>query len=295
LKAEVGRRRRSPVDVKEVIAVFDAAVKDTTTAGIRDACIIALLCEVGLRDLDVLALQVEDYDCACARLAFGPQGAGRVELSPVAKTALDRWLAIRGLQSGPLINPIRPHLMTTRAVSRPTLNDVLFRRARMGGIDPFTTDDVRRTGVLLTGGPWHVSQLALAQICEPFPVSKGNWAMAGSIEPSPCDPSTQAVIRFASRVASVRRSGILSRLDRLARLMSAGRDTALSFNWCALKPEQIPPSKLATEGLSLREINFMRRALHGVLKQGVSSGAVAQQVYASIVGREWIPKKRGRR
>jgi len=74
------------------------------------------------------------------------------------------------------------------------------------------------------------------------------------------------VIRFASRFASVRRAGILRRLDHLAQLLSDGKDNTLTFKWCELRPEEIPASDLLNEGLSLREINAMRNALHEVLK-----------------------------
>jgi len=170
LKPETSRRRRAPVEVYEAIAVFAAAVRDNSTTGVRDTCIIALLCGVGLRDLDLLALQLEDYDRASGRLAFGRQSVGQAELSSGAKAVLGRWLALRGLHSGPLINPVaRPHRIVTRPLSRTTLSDVLFRRARAARIDPFTPDDIRRTGVLLNGGLWYVSVSAQGSKLFPLP------------------------------------------------------------------------------------------------------------------------------
>ena len=66
---EAHRRRRSPVASEEFDAVFGAAVRDQSPYGARDGAIIALVCGTGLRNLDVVALQVEHVDLAASQLS----------------------------------------------------------------------------------------------------------------------------------------------------------------------------------------------------------------------------------
>jgi integrase len=78
-------------------AVFDAAVRDPSVYGARDAAIIALLCGSGLPELDLNALQVEHFDPGAAQLCL-PRDSRTlvVRLTPIALGALERWLSFRG-------------------------------------------------------------------------------------------------------------------------------------------------------------------------------------------------------
>lgn len=133
----------------EVRALFAACSADGTTAGRRDAAMLALLYGAGLRRSELVALNREDYDTPTGALAVR-RGKGRKERMVYATNgsaeALAAWLAVRGDQPGPLFWPI--HRSGKPEARRMTAHAVLFvlrKRGDEAGVGAFSPHNLRRT------------------------------------------------------------------------------------------------------------------------------------------------------
>ncbi len=116
---------------RELQKLFNACAKDESTAGRRDAAIIAVLYGGGLRRSEVVKLDRSDYDRDTGELRI--RGAkGRRDRTAYASNgtvdALAEWLEVRGDEPGPLFWPSagrgRPHMngrMTGQAVTAPMI------------------------------------------------------------------------------------------------------------------------------------------------------------------------------
>ncbi len=144
---------------RELQKLFNACAKDESTAGRRDAAIVAVLYGGGLRRSEVVKLDRSDYDRDTGELRIRG-GKGRKDRTAYASNgtvdALAEWLEVRGDDPGPLFWPSagrgRPHMngrMTGQAVML-----LLRKRAAGAKIAPLTPHDFRRTfiGDLLDDG-----------------------------------------------------------------------------------------------------------------------------------------------
>lgn len=135
------RQDRSGPSRDDVAALLDACC-DGSPAGLRDAAMIRLAHNVGLRRHEVVNLALADVELEHADGAIlRVLGKGRSELEPVrldpaTATSIRRWLEARGTEPGPLfvrLNRGTPagelHPMTGEAFRR-----VLIARARRVGI-----------------------------------------------------------------------------------------------------------------------------------------------------------------
>jgi site-specific recombinase XerD len=116
--------------------------------GVRDAAILALLYGCGLRRAEVVALNLEDYQPADKMMRVRGK-RNKQRLVPVvggAAAALGDWLALRGLDAGPLFTGVgnrnRGRRLTTQAIWK-----MVQTRARRAGIPAVSPHDFRRTFV----------------------------------------------------------------------------------------------------------------------------------------------------
>ncbi len=143
-----GMRGRA-LDRGEVGALFRACAADPTAAGTRDAALLAVLCALGLRRSEVVALDRGDYTAQSealvvragkgnkARLAYATGGAAR---------ALDAWLQVRGAEPGPLFWPVnKAGRLTTRRLTDQAVLTILRKRAAQASVPTFSPHDLRRT------------------------------------------------------------------------------------------------------------------------------------------------------
>jgi hypothetical protein len=275
----VARRRGGPVSAAEMDAVFQAAARDQTIYGVRDAGIIALFFGTGLRSPDLIALQVEHLHRPSALVSVRRDNLTRtVRLPPVAAAALDRWLDIRGLAPGPLFNPVkRPDRILLKPGSSAMLSDSLFRRCVETGILPFSPDDVSRTRSMWDCGRWYGAWGR-------NPRGAGGQLVQPEDHPRAAeDPNQMLVVRYLSHFGHARRSALLERLDRVAVLISDGKHKAFTLSWSKLHPDQVAPGSSAFEGLGLRELHLLKNALNGLLREGVAGGFLDQTLYTSVV------------
>jgi site-specific recombinase XerD len=140
----------------EISAMFAACANDQTSAGIRDAAILALL-RLGLRRQEIASLELADYNPAEKTLTVrGKRNKERlVLLMNAATAALADWLTVRGDDPGPLLRAVnKGGRILRKGISPQAVYNVLRKRARLAGVCDLTPHDWRRTfaGDLLDAG-----------------------------------------------------------------------------------------------------------------------------------------------
>lgn len=133
----------------ELRALFEACRDDPRANGARDAALLGVLYGTGLRRSELVTLDLADYTPDTwdlrvhrgkgrkARLCHAPTGCAR---------ALDRWIARRGSEPGPLFLPItRGGRIQKRRLTDQAVLDILVRRAHLACVPHFSPHDMRRT------------------------------------------------------------------------------------------------------------------------------------------------------
>ncbi|MBD2580116.1 site-specific integrase [Oscillatoria sp. FACHB-1406] len=163
----------------EEIAALLAGCKGSSARDQRDAALIAILRASGLRRSEVVKLAIHDWHPATNALEVrrGKRGKGRrVYLNAAAVEYLERWLALRGDEPGPLLCRIwkggglqLEHSLNSDAVWR-----ILRGRAAQVGLESFSPHDFRRTfcSDLLDAGVDIVTVQKLAGHASPVTTAK---------------------------------------------------------------------------------------------------------------------------
>lgn len=138
------------VNRDDIKSLFAACVADASPLAVRDAAIIAVLHATGMRRAECSDLKLGDYDQGEGRLHIqhGKGDKARlVYLNAGAQSALERWLAVRGDQSGPLFLRFRPHtkMPTAEGITPQSIWLMLIARADQAGIARPKPHDFRRT------------------------------------------------------------------------------------------------------------------------------------------------------
>jgi integrase/recombinase XerD len=157
-------RALSPAEIEKL---FETCSRDTSTAGVRDLALLALLYYGGLRRHEPLRLEPSDYGARDHRLSIvGKGNKGEFVYLEVkrARLALARWIRRRGQTPGPLFCALRRggrlQLVEeggerrARALTGDAVYRVVLRRASLAGVAPCTPHDLRRSAItnLLEGG-----------------------------------------------------------------------------------------------------------------------------------------------
>lgn len=152
-QAETGRHLGSG----EIAALINACY-DGTSAGLRDAAILAIGYGCGLRRSEIAGLDLADYDKEneALRIRHGKGNKERLCYLPDGTTAaLDGWLVARGGAAGALFYSIRRgDNMETKGLTDQAIYNILASRAAAANVKSFTPHDLRRTfaGDLLDNG-----------------------------------------------------------------------------------------------------------------------------------------------
>jgi integrase len=150
--------RGRALSATELGNLFAACEADQSAAGRRDAALLAVLYNCGLRRSELVALDLGDYDPAENALTVrsGKGNKARISYATDASiTLLETWLESRGLSSGPLFTPInKSGKIVLRRLSDQAVRKILLKRAAQTGVAPFSPHDLRRTmiGDLLDAG-----------------------------------------------------------------------------------------------------------------------------------------------
>lgn len=142
----------------ELRALF-AICNDGKNAGVRDQALLGILYGCGLRRAEAVALDCGDYykDANELKVRSGKGNKQRnVYLPPGAKTALDKWIWLRGEtvgheENGPLFLPVLKGKaviggrIVLRRLTDQSVMDILLRRAKQAGLKKTSPHDFRRT------------------------------------------------------------------------------------------------------------------------------------------------------
>ena len=126
--------------------LLDACETDDSIEGARDAAVIGLMLNAGLRRQEAVALQRGDYEDEDGRIKVASRrGLARsVILEGRTRAAVERWLRLRGAWSGPLIAALRPHGdIQMRGLTPSAINRLLAKRSDQAGCTGITPRDLR--------------------------------------------------------------------------------------------------------------------------------------------------------
>ena len=161
VKGERPHRGRHIAD-DEIAKLIEACIKDKTCRGIRDTAIICLAIASGMRRSEIAELHYSNFvRVGDEKAELRVHGKGnKVRLIPLnngALLALSKWLAVRGVDDGPMFYAITrgDGVMKGHGLSDEALAQMLAKRVTEAEIDQHTTwHDFRRSfaGNLLTNG-----------------------------------------------------------------------------------------------------------------------------------------------
>ncbi|HST04801.1 MAG TPA: tyrosine-type recombinase/integrase [Chloroflexia bacterium] len=141
--------RGRAVSRPELTALFEACSKDKSPAGRRDAAILAVLYNCGLRRSELVALDVADYDPeeSAVTIRSGKGRKARISYATdVSQRAIQSWLQLRTSSPGPMFTPInKAGKITLRRMSDQAVRKMLLKRAAQSGVAHFSPHDLRRT------------------------------------------------------------------------------------------------------------------------------------------------------
>lgn len=132
----------------EILALMQACENDSSSAGVRDAAIIAVMYSCGLRREEVV--NIEYYDPETGKLiVHGKRNKDRtVYLTNGAQRALADWLNIRRKEVGKIFWPInKSGKLINRNLTTQAIYNLLHKRAEEAGVGSFSPHDLRRTFV----------------------------------------------------------------------------------------------------------------------------------------------------
>lgn len=146
------------LSVGEKAALSAACQADRGPKGARDAALFALGFGCGLRRMEIVSLDLADFDPETGELKVR-RGKGRkarvCHVSAGCRPALDEWLEVRGDEPGPLLLPVnKGGRIERRRITTHAVYLCCQRRAAQARIKSFSPHDMRRTfiGDLLDAG-----------------------------------------------------------------------------------------------------------------------------------------------
>lgn len=139
------------LELAELRALLEVCKLDRTAAGARDAAFLALGYGCGLRQAELIGLDLEDFDQSDNSLLVHGKGKKerRAYIPEGALDALWYWLEVRDVDPGPLWHPITKG--GGRILARRRLNStnaawwICRKRAEQAGVRPFSPHDLRRS------------------------------------------------------------------------------------------------------------------------------------------------------
>lgn len=136
------------LDLREVGALLEACASDSTPAGARDACLLALMAGAGLRRAEAAGLRLEDWRARNHTLRV--RGKGNKERLVYledggTRRALSDWLRVRGPEPGALLVPVdaKGRLVTRHMTGQAVYYAVEKRRRQSAVGRRFSPHDLR--------------------------------------------------------------------------------------------------------------------------------------------------------
>lgn len=142
----------------ELAALCEVCAADPSAMGARDGAIFAVLYPGGLRRAEAASRELKHYDAATGALTVKGKGNKErvVYLTNGALQAMADWLAVRGLEPGPLFyaGTKTGAVVPGAGITAQALWYALDKRRHQAGLAPFSPHDLRRTfaGDMLDAG-----------------------------------------------------------------------------------------------------------------------------------------------
>jgi len=172
-----GKPRGRALSPDEIAALVQSCSGESTV-DVRDAALIAILRGGGIRRAEAVSLDLADFNLSTGGLEIR-EGKGKkyrtVYLPGPAHALVEKWLNLRGEESGPLLFPIRKGgEIQFRRMTPDGVLKILQRRAQLAGVDSFSPHDFRRTfcSDLLDAGVDIVTVQKLAGHASPVTTAK---------------------------------------------------------------------------------------------------------------------------
>ncbi len=131
----------------EIAKVFKAIAMTRNPAAARDGALMALLC-IGLRREEVASVQLNDYNQESGRLTVHGKGNKErsVFLTNGAKSAVDDWIAVRGVQTSMslLLQVNKGGIIVAKGITSQSVYSALLSRASSANVI-CSPHDLRRT------------------------------------------------------------------------------------------------------------------------------------------------------
>jgi integrase/recombinase XerD len=153
VKGVRAKRDRSgrALSAEELARLLDICQADTSPAGARDACLIALLAGGGLRRMESVSLNLSSYQPLTHQLKITGKGDKERTIyfeDGGTRRALRDWLRVRGLSPGALLLPVsKTGVIGDGRLHPSSVFKILERRARQARIRRVSPHDCRRTFV----------------------------------------------------------------------------------------------------------------------------------------------------
>jgi integrase len=143
-------KRLSALEIEQLTR---ACSSDRSPAGARDTALLALLRSANLRRSEAVQLELANYNIEQGILVFQRASGGvkrRFAADDATRSALERWILIRGPQQGPLFNPVnKGGRIDCRRLSEQALYIACQKRASEAGLPPTSPEDLRRAEPVL--------------------------------------------------------------------------------------------------------------------------------------------------
>jgi site-specific recombinase XerD len=132
----------------ELAALVCTCEADDSPAGVRDSAIVEIMYSTGLRRAELTDLDIKDYGPADGVMTVKGKG-NRTRLAYLVghpRNAVNKWLATRGVQSGPLFVAVnKGGGLGDGRLTGGAILQILRKRAAQAGVDAFSPHDLRRT------------------------------------------------------------------------------------------------------------------------------------------------------
>ena len=151
VQAPRGERLPTGRDIsqRERKELLQTCIEDPSSAGRRNAAILAMLMATGIRRAELVGLTMGclNLDTGEARIIGKGNKERVVYVLNGAKEALEDWLSVRGLDAGYVFNPINKAgtIHIDKGMTTTALHLILQRRADAAQVQDVTAHDFRRT------------------------------------------------------------------------------------------------------------------------------------------------------
>jgi len=133
------------LSLDELVKLFRVCQQDKTSAGVRDAAMLAVLYGCGLRRAELVALDVDDYSDGVLTI----HGKGnRLRLAHVVNEArefFEHWLQFRKTDQPIFVSINKVGKLGDTPLTTQSVYRILNHRATQAGIDALSPHDIRRS------------------------------------------------------------------------------------------------------------------------------------------------------